>query len=336
MSNPNIIPGMFNILQNLECNMSFPEISSENLSRFIKEEALRLGFDACGFAAIGEVRERHAGKYRNWIEKGLNGKMHYMANYGDMRLNPALLVPEAVSVISLAMNYYQERFQPADTKYKVSCYATGIDYHFVIKSKLRKLLDAIQQKTQVIHSRIFTDSAPVLERSWAQEAGLGAPGKNTCLIIPGKGSFYFLSEIFIDSPLVYDAPFEKDLCGKCTRCIDACPTQALKGDGSMDARRCISYLTIELKDDIPAEFKGKANGYIFGCDICQLVCPHNQKFSQPTPIDEFHPFPAISGWSNHDWETIDKARFKDSFVKKSSAISRVRFEKMQLNIAWAQ
>lgn len=316
--------------------MSFLKVSSEELSRFIKEEALRLGFDACGFAAVDKVGERHAERYRSWIEKELNGRMHYMANHRDMRLDPALLVPGAVSVISLAINYYQEKFQPADTKYKVSCYAAGIDYHFVIKNKLQKLLDAIQQKTEVIHSRVFTDSAPVLERYWAQEAGLGAPGKNTCIILPRKGSFYFLSEIFIDSPLIYDAPFEKDMCGKCTRCIDACPTQALNGDGTMDARRCISYLTIELKDDIPDEFKGKMNDYIFGCDICQSVCPHNQKFAKASLVDEFHPLPAISGWSNYDWEAMGKPLFRQSFVKKASAISRIKFEKIQGNIAWVR
>lgn len=316
--------------------MALPQISREDLSLFIKQEALRLGFDACGIVEVKEVKGSHSERYEGWIKAGMHGEMNYLTNHGAKRFNPSLLVPGARSVISLALNYYQEKFQPEDTTYKVSCYATGVDYHFVIKHKLKELLDAIQKKTMVSHFRVFTDSAPVLERFWAQEAGLGAPGKNTCLILPRKGSFYFLSEIILDTPLVYDTPFEKDVCGKCTRCIDACPTQALKGDGTMDARRCISFLTIELKDTIPDKFKGKMNSCIFGCDICQLVCPHNQKFAQPTSVEEFHPLPAISGWSNHDWETMDKARFKKSFVKKSSAISRVRFEKMQLNIAWAR
>ena len=302
------------------------------ISSQIKLKALELGFDACGIAPVKQVDEKTAKGYQKWISEGRHGKMLYMARNADKRLNPAELVPNAKSMICLAMNYHRQDHQPENAFYKVSQYAVGKDYHDVIKRKLYSLLEYIQSLKNIENARVFTDSAPVMERYWAQKAGLGAPGKNTCLILPRKGSFFFLSEIILNAVLHYDEPFEKDMCGKCTRCMEACPTGAITGPGEIDATRCISYLTIELKEDIPQQFKEKMGNYIFGCDICQDVCPHNIKFARKTNEPEFEPLPAISLWSKSDWEEMDKSGYQKQLIKTRSPLARAAFLKLCGNI----
>lgn len=302
------------------------------ISSQIKSKALELGFDACGIAPVKQVDEKTAKGFQKWISDGRHGKMLYMARNVEKRLNPAELVPKAKSIICLAMNYHCKDYQPENAFYKVSQYAAGTDYHDVIKKKLYSLLEYIQSLIKIEHARVFTDSAPVMERYWAQQAGLGAPGKNTCLILPGKGSFFFLGEIILNNVLHYDEPFEKDMCGKCTRCIEACPTAAITGPGKIDATRCISYLTIELKEQIPEKFKDKMQNHIFGCDICQDVCPHNIKFAGKSNEPDFHPLPAISLWSKSDWEEMDKSEYRKQFIKTRSPIARAAYLKLFGNI----
>jgi epoxyqueuosine reductase len=306
---------------------------NQYLADLIKARAEELGFAACGITHAGEVNEMHREKYFSWLEQGYNGKMEYMQNNIEKRLDPSVLVPGALSVICLAFNYQQENHQPEETRYKVSRYAAGKDYHYVIREKLYMLLAFIQEHVGVDSARVFADSAPVLERYWAQQAGLGAPGKNSNLILPRKGSFFFLSEIIIDVDLPIDKPFTKDMCGKCTRCMDSCPTGAIVAPRTINANRCTSYLTIELKDDMPAEMADKRKDYIFGCDICQKVCPHNIKFAQPTTEPQFTPLTAIQTWTDSDWENMDKSTFRKNFVKIKSPLSRAGFEKLKNTIA---
>lgn len=312
------------------------DTKSDTVSSQIKSRAAELGFDQCGMASAEKADTEIKTRFDTWISDKKHGKMQYMENHLDKRMDPSLLVPGAKSVICLAMNYHQKDFQPAEAKYKVSQYAAGKDYHTVIKKKLYLLLEFILSIAPVKSARVFTDSAPVLERYWAQKSGLGATGKNACLILPKKGSYYFLSEIIIDIELDYDTPFEKDLCGKCTRCLDACPTGAIVNPGIIDARSCISYLTIELKDDIPDAFRGKTADYIFGCDICQDVCPHNIKFAIPTKEPELHPLPAISQWIKNDWEIMDKASYRKNFLKSGSPVARAAFQKLKGNIEFTR
>lgn len=292
---------------------------------------MELGFEACGIAPAGEAETLQQQKFMHWIEGGYHGKMYYMANHFEKRMNPAVLVSGAKSVICLAMNYHQKP-QPKKSFYKVSQYAAGQDYHPVLKRKLFELLDFIRQNQPLDSARVFTDSAPVLERYWAQKAGLGGVGKNTCLIIPRRGSFFFLAEIILDATLDYDTPWQKDMCGRCTRCMDACPTGAIVAPGKLDARRCISYLTIELKEHIPEEFAGKTTPCIFGCDICQTVCPHNEKFARPCSEPAFDALNAIKNWGNTQWENLDDQGFRDHFKRKNSAIARISFQKLKDNI----
>lgn len=298
------------------------------LGLLIKQKAKSLGFDACGFARVEQVNDNHQRNFLQWLAEGHQGRMKYMANYQEQRLDPSVLVPEAKSVIALAINYHQENFQPADAHYRISQYAAGIDYHYTVKRKLYRLLEFIQQQIPAPNARVFTDSAPVLERYWAQKAGLGAPGKNTCLIIPRKGSYFFLAEIILDAELSYDQAFEKDLCGTCTRCMDACPTKAIVEPGKLDARKCISYLTIELKDDIPEEFVGKTSQYIFGCDLCQQVCPHNKNFASPCTEPDFQPLSAVNSWVKADWDNLQKNTFRRHLLKTKSPLARVSFDKL--------
>lgn len=313
------------------------DLSSANLKlgHSIKEKAKELGFAACGFAKAESVDEVSEEQLKNWLKKDCHGKMGYMANHMDMRLDPRILVPGAKSVISLAFNYHQKGFQPAGAFYKISQYAAGIDYHHVLKKKLYTLLEFIQHQTEAGTARVFTDSAPVLERYWAQKAGLGTFGKNSCLILPRKGSYFFLAEIILDIELPYDNPIDQDLCGACTRCMTACPTGAIIEPGKIDATKCISYLTIELKEAVPENFTGKMNQYIFGCDICQNVCPHNTRFAEPASEDDFDALPSIAHWEKQDWENMDKATFRRSFIKTRSPLARVKFEKLMKNITMA-
>ena len=305
-------------------------INRQQISFAIKQKALALGFDACGIAQAGALTMQQP-QLAEWLDKGHHAKMSYMAGHFEKRVDPRLLVPGAQSVISVALNYFPAESQPAGTTYKVARYAYGRDYHFVIKEKLERLAKALTEMARAHQYRVFTDSAPVLERSWAQLAGLGNHGKNTCLILPRKGSYYLLGELITNAVLEPDKAFEKDLCGKCTRCIDACPTGAITAPGIIDAGKCISYLTIELKDSIPGELRDQCEGWIFGCDRCQEVCPHN-KHASPHSEPAFQPLAPITKWNEDQWKSMTKAEFGSHFKKANSPIARVKYEKMMDNI----
>jgi epoxyqueuosine reductase len=307
------------------------------LKATIRERALELGFDAFGVAAatdIGHYREF----YMQWLEKGYNGRMSYMVRNVEKRLNPGQLFEGARSVLVVAKNYFPgnkrlaEDTQP-ENKLKVAKYAWGKDYHFVIREKLGHLIRFIEELAPGAKGRAFTDSAPVLERAWAEKAGLGWTGKNACLIIPRKGSFFFLGEVLTTLDLEPDKPFGNGLCGSCVRCMQACPTGAITAPGVIDARRCISYLTIELKDAIPQEFHGKCHGWIFGCDICQDVCPYN-RHAKPHNEPLFEPLEPNAQWTDEQWRTMQKSDFRKKLVKAGSPMSRVKYEKLAENIAF--
>lgn len=305
---------------------------SSILAQRIKEKAMELNFDAIGFAPAQKVEETHQKHLDRWLKNNFHGQMQYMANHREKRTDPTLLVPGAKTVICLAMNYHQKEFQPPQAHYKISQYAAGIDYHHTLKKKLYALLEFIREQTTTESARVFTDSAPVMERYWAQQSGLGAAGKNSCLILPRRGSYFFLAEIILDVELPVDPPFGKDLCGNCTRCMEACPTQAITAPHVIDAKRCISYLTIELKEPTPDGFADKTNDYIFGCDICQQVCPHNSRFATPSDEPDFKPLEAVASFSKSQWEAMDKSTFRKSFLKKGSPLARVKFEKLKGNM----
>ncbi|MEY5068522.1 MAG: tRNA epoxyqueuosine(34) reductase QueG, partial [Bacteroidota bacterium] len=241
----------------------------------IKDLAKEQGFLFCGIAPAGFL-EAEAPKLENWLKAGHHGEMAYMENHFDKRLDPRLLVDGAKSVISLGLNYYTEAQQSDPEAPKISMYALGEDYHSVIKAKLKILLERLREVIGEVNGRAFVDSAPVLDKAWAQKAGLGWIGKHTNLISKQKGSYFFLAELIVDVELAYDLPMQTDHCGSCTRCIDACPTEAIVAPYVVDGSRCISYLTIELKNEIPAEFQGKMDNWMFGCDVCQQVCPWNR------------------------------------------------------------
>jgi epoxyqueuosine reductase len=289
---------------------------SENYSAIVKSESKRLGFDFCGISKA-EFLEEEAPHLEKWLHQGMNGKMQYMENYFDMRLDPRKLVPGAKSVISLMFNYYPEEKQNSDAP-KISKYAYGKDYHFVIKDKLHELLQAMNDQIGEIHGRAFVDSAPMLERAWAAKSGLGWIGKNAQLLRPQIGSFFFLAELIVDIELDADAPI-KDYCGSCTRCMDACPTEAIIGPKIVDGSKCISYFTIELKEAMPIEMQDKLDGWMFGCDVCQDVCPWN-RFSQAHSTEEMKPNAEILNMTKKDWEEITEDVFKKTF--KDSPLQR--------------
>lgn len=300
----------------------------KNASALIKQQALSLGFFACGIA-IADFLKDHEPRLKKWLHDERHGEMAYMANHFNKRLNPSKLMDGARSVIVVLQNYYPEEPLPADADYLISRYAYGTDYHFVIKEKLRKLQEFIQQNISAHASRVFTDSAPVLERAWAVKAGLGWIGKNSMLITPRNGSYFFIGEIITDLELAYDKPSGGDYCGDCTRCIDACPTQAIGNDRMIDSRRCISYLTIEKKGELPVAFKGQYKQWIFGCDICQEVCPWN-RFSVPHNEHAFKLVDNVREWEAKDWENLDKDGFNKTFRK--SPLKRPKFEGIKRNI----
>jgi epoxyqueuosine reductase len=296
----------------------------------IKQYAYELGFMYCGISKAAFLEEE-APRLAKWLKQGNQGKMGYMENHFDKRLDPTKLVPGAKSVVSLLYNYSTKNVQPADAP-KIAKYAYGEDYHFVIKEKLRSLVDKITESIGAIDGRVFVDSAPVLEKSWAAKSGLGWIGKNTNLIHPREGSFFFLAELIIDLPLKSDGPM-KDYCGTCTKCIDACPTDALK-PYEIDARKCISYLTIELKDEvIPSAFKNKMENWMFGCDICQDVCPWN-RFSKEHKELRFLPKADIKTMHAEDWRELSKEVFNDIFRK--SAVKRTKYVGLKRNIDFLQ
>ena len=292
----------------------------------IKAEAKRLGFLSCGIAKAGFL-EAEAPRLERWLKNGFQGEMHYMENHFDKRLDPTLLVDGAKSVISLLLNYYPEHTQNPDS-YQISKYAYGQDYHFVIKDKLKELLHFIQNEIGEVNGRAFVDSAPVLDKAWAAKSGLGWIGKNANLITQKTGSFYFIAELIIDLELDYDTP-TTDHCGTCTACIDACPTQAIVAPYVVDGSKCISYYTIELKDQLPAEMKGAWNDWMFGCDVCQDVCPWN-RFAKPHQEPAFNPHPDLLQFTKKDWEEITEETFRKVF--KNSAVKRTKFEGLQRNI----
>ena len=298
----------------------------EKHSNLIKSEAKRLGFLSCGISKAGFL-EDEAPRLENWLNKNMNGQMSYMENHFDKRLNPTLFVDDAKSVISLLLNYYPPEIQNPDS-YKISKYAYGQDYHFVIKEKLKELLHCIQTEIGDVSGRAFVDSAPVLDKAWAAKSGLGWIGKNGNLLTKQVGSFYFIAELIIDLELEYDFA-TTDHCGSCTACIDACPTQAIVSPYIVDGSKCISYFTIELKENIPLEMKGKFDDWVFGCDVCQDVCPWN-KFSKPHSELLFNPNPEILSFSKKDWEEITEDVFKQVF--KDSAVKRTKLEGLKRNI----
>ena len=296
----------------------------------IKQEAHRLGFLSCGISKAGFLEEE-APRLENWLNQNMNGQMSYMENHFDKRLNPTLLVDGAKSVISILLNYYPSELQNQDA-YKVSKYAYGQDYHSVIKEKLNELLHFIQTEIGEVSGRAFVDSAPVLDKAWAAKSGLGWMGKNSNLITQKVGSFYFIAELIIDLELEYDTP-TTDHCGSCTACIDACPTEAIVAPYVVDGSKCISYFTIELKDNLPQEMKGKFDNWIFGCDVCQDVCPWN-KFSKPHNEPLIQTAPEILSYSKSDWEEITNDTFQKVF--KNSAIKRTKFEGLLRNINFSK
>jgi len=294
----------------------------------IKAMAKEAGFSACGIAKA-QYLEEEAPTLENWLRQHYNGEMAYMANYFDIRLDPRKLVEDAKSVICLMYNYFPAQDLARDDNYKIAKYAYGEDYHVVIKDKLKVLLSQMQAEFGEINGRVFTDSAPIMERQWAQKAGLGWLGKNSLLLSKQKGSFFFLAEIITDLEIQPDTPFQADHCGDCTRCIDACPTEAIVEPYVVDARKCISYLTIELKTEIDAQFHGKMDNWIFGCDICQDVCPWN-RFSTPHQEDRFAPHPDLATISKKEWEEITQEVFNRIF--KKSAVKRTKIEGLRRNI----
>ena len=298
----------------------------EKYTKLIKTEATRLGFMSCGISKA-EFLEEEAPRLEQWLNENRNGEMSYMENHFDKRLDPTLLVPGAKSVVSLLLNYFPQETQREDS-YKLSKYAYGRDYHFVIKDKLKQLLHFINEEIGEVGGRAFVDSAPVLDKAWAAKSGLGWIGKNSNLLSKKTGSFFFIAELIIDLELEYDTPVT-DHCGSCTACIDACPTDAIYEPYKVDGSKCISYYTIELKDSIPMSEKGKFEDWMFGCDICQDVCPWN-RFSKPHNEPLFNPHPDLLQMTKHDWEEITRETFNEIFRK--SAVKRTKYDGLKRNI----
>tara|TARA_R100000005_G_scaffold95324_1_gene76382 strand:+ start:3592 stop:4521 length:930 start_codon:yes stop_codon:yes gene_type:complete len=298
----------------------------------VRQTAQKLGFDFCGISKA-EFLEDEAPRLEAWLKKGNHGEMRYMENHFDKRLDPSKLVPDAKSVVSLLYNYYPEKdlAEEHPDHLKLAKYAYGEDYHFVIKDRLKTFMSILKEEIGDVEGRVFVDSAPVMERQWAAKSGLGWLGKNTLLINKGQGSYFFLAELIIDLELEPDGPI-KDYCGSCTRCIDACPTDAIT-PYEVDANKCISYLTIELKDQIPDTFQGKMDNWVFGCDICQEVCPWN-RFSKPHSEPTFHPKNELLELFNNNWQDLTEEVFRSVF--KGSAVKRTKLEGLKRNIKMAK
>lgn len=308
--------------------MNNPAISKN--TQIIHDLAKQCGFDFCGISKAEELSSdaRHLDK---WLNSGYHGKMKWMENHFEKRINPTKLVPDSKSIISLLYNYYPEtNFD--DHKLKISKYAYGKDYHFVIKDKLKEFMNLIQNRIGQVSGRVFVDSAPVLDRAWAARSGLGWIGKNSMLITKQKGSFYFIAEIIIDLELTADIP-TTDHCGSCRACIDACPTDAIINNKVIDSNKCISYLTIELKEQIPNSFKDQMDGWVFGCDICQDVCPWN-RFSKPNKEEQFKTNPKLKELHKNDWTELTEEVFKDVF--KKSALKRAGYMKFSKNLTYTK
>jgi epoxyqueuosine reductase len=299
-------------------------------TQWVKATAARLGFDFCGIAEAVRLDE-DARRLEQWLAQDMHGTMHYMENHFDLRIDPTRLVPGARSVITLLKNYYPAEQQPTELP-QVAKYAYGQDYHEVIRQQLNQFLAELRQQVGEVQGRGFVDSAPVLERSWAQRAGLGWVGKNGNLIHPKAGSFFFIATLITDLPLLYDAPMAKDYCGTCTRCIDQCPTEAILPDKVVDGSRCISYFTIELKEMlIPDEMRGRFDNWLFGCDVCQDVCPWN-RFSRPHQEPAFAPLPQLLNFTTGDWEELTEASFKQIFAR--SPLKRSKYAGIRRNLGF--
>ena len=296
-------------------------------TELIKNEAKRLGFLSCGISKA-DFLEEEAPRLEQWLKKNMHGEMQYMENHFDKRLDPTKLVEDSKSVVSLLLNYFLSKEPHDKTAPKISKYAYGTDYHFVIKEKLKQLLEFIYQEIGEVSGRAFVDSAPVLDKAWAAKSGLGWIGKNSNLITKDTGSFYFIAELILDLPLNYDTP-TTDHCGTCTACIDACPTGAIVDPYVVDGSKCISYFTIELKNEIPSSFKGSFENWMFGCDICQDVCPWN-RFSKAHSEPLFNPNNKLLSMSKSEWEEITEDLFQEIF--KKSAVKRAKFSGLTRNI----
>lgn len=302
-------------------------ITKSKHTKFIKSTAKALGFMYCGISKADFLHEE-AKKLEDWLNAGNHGRMSYMENHFDKRLDPRLLVDDAKSVISLLFNYYTPDQQEDSHAPKISKYAYGEDYHFVVKDKLKSFFKKIQDEIGEVNGRVFVDSAPVLDKAWAKKSGLGWMGKNTNIIHPKEGSFFFIAEIILDLELEEDGPI-KDYCGTCTKCIDACPTGAIE-PYKVDGSKCISYLTIELKDEIiPKDFSGKMENWMFGCDICQDVCPWN-RFAKKHNEPRLDPHENLLKMSKADWKDLTQEVFSELF--KKSAVKRTKFEGLKRNI----
>ena len=299
-------------------------------SQFIKDEAKRIGFLSCGISKA-EFLEQEAPRLEKWLKRNAHGEMHYMENHFDKRLDPTKLVEGSKSVVSLLLNYYPSETQNTDS-FKLSKYAYGTDYHFIIKDKLKQLIHSIQDEIGDVQGRAFVDSAPVLDKAWAAKSGLGWIGKHSNLLTQQVGSFYFIAELIIDLDLEYDHAVT-DHCGTCTACIDACPTEAITEPYVVDGSKCISYFTIELKENIPSEFKGQFDDWMFGCDVCQDVCPWN-RFSKAHNEPLFNPHPELLSMTKNDWKEITEETFRKVFQK--SAVKRTKFEGLQRNIKFLE
>jgi epoxyqueuosine reductase len=300
----------------------------ETRTKLIRSFAAALGFSHCGIAKA-ELLNDDARRLESWLNKGMHGTMQYMENHFDMRIDPRKLVPGARSVITLLMNYFPQEQQKIAAP-KITKYAFGNDYHEVIREKLSNLLAEIKSTVGEVHGRGFVDSAPVLERSWAQKTGLGWIGKNGNLINKQNGSFFFIATLIVDLELEYDGVYTKDYCGTCTKCIDACPTDAILPDKVVDGSKCISYFTIELKDAlIPDTMKGKFDNWMFGCDVCQDVCPWN-RFSKPGTEIKFTPITAVLNFTDNDWEELTEENFK--LIFKNSPLKRSKFAGIKRNL----
>lgn len=299
----------------------------QKYSALIKAKAKKFGFQNCGISKAGFLEE-DARPFENWLQNNYHGQMQYMENYFDKRLDPTLLVEGSKSVISLSYNYFpEEKISDFDT-FKISKYAYGQDYHEIIKAILEEMVAELKEEIGDFHCRVFTDSAPVLERSWARKSGIGWVGKNANLITKQSGSFYFLAEIICDLALTEDKP-TTDHCGTCRKCIDACPTEAIVSDKIIDGSKCISYATIELKNEIPESFKNKMEDWMFGCDICQDVCPWN-RFSVPHHQEKFKPNHHLKSYTKQDWQELSQEIFSEIFRK--SPVKRTKFAGLKRNI----
>lgn len=295
-------------------------------SSIIKQEAKRLGFDFCGISKA-EFLEEEAPRLEKWLNANMHGKMEYMENHFDKRLNPTLLVEGAKSVVSLLYNYYPTQTQNPEAP-KISKYAYGLDYHDIIKEKLKEFLNTLKEKIGDVNGRAFVDSAPVLDKAWAKRSGLGWIGKNSNLLNKKQGSFFFIAELIIDLDLEYDGPI-KDYCGTCTKCLDACPTEAIVAPYIVDGSKCISYFTIELKDNIPSEFKNKMDNWVFGCDVCQDVCPWN-RFSKPHHEPLFTNQTGMLDLNKGEWYEMTEDTFNKVF--KGTAVKRTKYKGLKRNL----